>query len=91
MGLICYECKTCKRKQFAFDGETDRIDWECKSKWCEIVVLPPNPTTVHATNTYMSEPQLDTLSTIYELDRILNIEAREEKELKILNEYRKNI
>jgi hypothetical protein len=91
MGLICYQCTTCKEKRFAFDGEQDRIDWECSTKWCEIVPLPPNPTTVHATNTYMSEPQLDTLSTVYELDRILNIEAREEKELQVFNEYRKNI
>ena len=91
MGLIGYECKTCGQKQFAFNGEEHRVNWRCHTKWCEVVALPPNPTTVHATNTYMSEPQLDTLSTMYELDRILNIEAREEKELQVFNEYRKNI
>lgn len=70
---------------YAFRGEEHRLPDE------PLEALPPNPTTVHSTNTYMSEPQLDSISTIYELDRILNIEAREEKELLVFNEYRKNI
>jgi hypothetical protein len=43
--------------------------------------LPPNPRVVLATNTYMSDPQLDSIHSVYELDRQLNIEAAEEREM----------
>jgi hypothetical protein len=54
-------------------------------------MMPPDPTVVHCTNTYMSEAQLDSIKTMYELDKILNYEAREEREIKILNETRINM
>lgn len=95
MGLRWWECTRCGEKQLAFLNEKKRlVQGNCMVylRWChDFQPLPPDPSVVHCTNTYMSEPQLDSLKTIYELDRILNIEARDEKELKILQEARINM
>jgi hypothetical protein len=52
--------------------------------------MPNDPVVVHSTGTYMSDAQLDSIRTIYELDRQLNIEVRQEKEMMALNEARRN-
>lgn len=89
MALVAYICDRCSRKALAFRGEEHRLTLRCEVG-CEISPLPPNPVTVHTTDTFMSEPQLDSLSSLYELDRLLTIEAREEKELFVFNEFRRN-
>lgn len=86
MTLVAYKCADCKKTQYAFVGEEHRL----QDDGCNYEAQPPDPTTIHATNTYMSEPQLDSLLTVYELDRMLNIEVSEEKELIAFNEFRKN-
>ena len=69
---------------YCFEGEEDRLP-PIDAIHCVFEnfyeKLPPNPNVVQSTTTFMTEdPQLDSLETIYELDRILNIEAEEERE-----------
>jgi hypothetical protein len=53
--------------------------------------MPPKFTTILATNVLMlEEPQLDSLITVYELDRVLTMEAREQKEMQLFQEVRRN-
>jgi len=86
MTLVAYKCVDCKKTQYAFVGEEYRL----QDDGCCYEAQPPDPTTIHATNTYMSEPQLDSWASVYELDRMLNIEMSDEKELAAFNEFRKN-
>lgn len=94
MALIEYKCSRCGEGQLVFSGEEGarlRIRGSCgvATRWCHtFVAMPPSPSVVHCTNTYMSDPQLDSLKTMYELDRQLNIEAAEERELKAYNQIR---
>jgi hypothetical protein len=39
---------------------------------------------------YMQEYQLDSWPTVYELDRQLNIEAREAKEMEVYQHHKRN-
>jgi len=39
----------------------------------------------------LEEPQLDSLISVYELDRQLTIEAREQKEMELFQEVRRNV
>lgn len=79
MAFCAYRSRLDGRIEYAFSGEEDRIaskDWEE-----EFERLPPNPTVIIATKTYMAEqPLLDSFKTMYELDRVLNIEAEQERE-----------
>lgn len=91
--LAEYVCKRCGDIQYVFDNEEERlVQGNCGRvlRWChDFRKMPPSPRVVHATETYMSDqPQLDSLRTIYELDRILNLEAAEEREVKALNKAR---
>ena len=85
MSLRRYKCRQCKKTEYVFDGEESRL-----SDGHEFEKLPNNPIIVHATNTFMSDPQLDSLKTIYDLDKTLTKEVRDEKEMKLFNEHRKN-
>jgi hypothetical protein len=53
--------------------------------------MPPKVSVVLATTGLMlDEPQLDSLITIYELDRQLNMEARDAIEMEIYQQARRN-
>jgi hypothetical protein len=88
VALIEYKSKSTDRVCYVFGGEeparlpTDVADWEPQ---------PPNPIIVHTTNSWMSESTIDSYHTTYELDRQLNIEAGELREMKLINQVRKNL
>lgn len=94
MALREHRCTRCGETQYAFEGEEHRIvQGNCGKfmRWCHnFRVMPPNPIVIHTTDTWMSEPQLDSFQTVYELDRQLNIEAANERETKLMLEARKN-
>ena len=95
MALARYKHRTTGKICYVFEGEEYRLDIPSGCighvPWTLVYEkLSPNPIVIHTTDTYMSDPQLDSLKTIYELDRQLNIEAREEKELEAFNQFRKN-
>lgn len=71
---------------YVFEGEEpDRLpDFQNMRK------MPPDPVVVHSCTEYFIDFQLDSINTIYELDAQLNIEAREEREMKEYNQYIKN-
>lgn len=95
MALREYCCERCGETQYVFEGEENRLkQGNCgkMTRWCHnFVKMPPKVMIVHTTDTWMSEPHLDSYETTYELDRQLNIEAEYHRELKILNEARKNL
>lgn len=93
MGLRKFQCNKCAKTQLAFLGEEHRLSQaDCGVEGCHVFTpLPPDPSVVHCTNVYMADAQLDSIRTIYELDKILTYEAREEKEIKILNDTRINM
>lgn len=71
MGLKAYRRKTDKKVVYSFEDIKDS-NYE---------KLPPNPEIVHSVRVYMVEiPRLDSLSTIHELDRQLNLEAEKDRE-----------
>lgn len=78
--------------QLVFEGDEparlNHISCACNHV---LVALPPNPIVIHATNVFMAEPQIDSIKTVYELDRQLTIETRADKELQVLNDIRKNV
>lgn len=87
-----YKCGRCGESQYVFEGEEERLQQgNCGvvTRWCHIFEkMPPSPRVVHCTAAYMTEYQLDSLPSMYELDRVLNIEAAEEREVKALNKAR---
>lgn len=95
MALREWRCK-CGDVQYVFDGEEKtrlRQGGSCPpfTRRChQYIKQPPNPVVVHTTDTWMSEPHLDSFITVYELDRQLNIEAANERETKLMLEARKN-
>jgi len=97
MALIRYKCERCGNEQLVFSGEEEKrlAQGNCGhvTRWCHnFIALPPSPVVVHATNSFMStELMLDTIWTIHDLDRQLNFEVSEEKELKVYNEFRVSI
>jgi len=97
MSLQRFRCRSCDVKVLAFEDETidelspnipSCLPDSCGYHYWE--VLPPNCSVVIATSQFMQDYQLDSWSTVYELDRLLNIEAREEKELKVFQEFISN-
>ena len=95
MGLREHKCQICGETRYVFEGEEKRklepeacVSFPYDHDW---KVLPPQLIVIHTTDTWMSEPQLDSFQTTYELDRQLNIEAQIERETKLLNEARKNL
>jgi len=95
MALREHRCVRCGHGQLVFDGEEHRLrQGNCGRllRWChDYRIMPPTPTVVHTTDTWMSEPHLDSFESTYELDRILNIEVREAKEMQMFNEVRRNL
>lgn len=95
MALREYRCERCGETQYVFEGEEHKLaQGNCgrMTRWCHrFEKIPPKLMIVHTTDTWMSEPSLDSFHTTYELDRQLNIEARHEKETKLLNEVRRNL
>jgi len=97
MALIEYKCTRCEKTQHVFSGEEKtrlisggscpRFTRQCHN----YKAMPPNPIIIHATDTWMSEPALDSFQSTYELDRILNIEAAHAKEMTIINDVRKKL
>ncbi len=77
---------------FCFEDDENRLPDVGDKLWRDIYVkMPPTPVVVHSTNEFMTEdPVLDSLTTIYELDRQLNIEAENERDLKALEQARIN-
>lgn len=95
MALREYKCRRCNHSQYVFEGEEHRIaQGNCGkiTRWGhDLQLMPPNPVVIHTTDTWMSEPHIDSLHTIYELDRQLNIETREAKEMELFNKVRKEL
>ena len=68
----------------AFEGEEEeRLPKTIHGHWKRVYKkLPPDPMTIDSIVVFMTEqPQLESLRTIHELDRVLNIEAQETREL----------
>jgi hypothetical protein len=91
MPLREQQCTKCGEKRLVFDDE-NKPSGDCRSMVSHnFVMLPPQPVVVHSTETFMStEVRLDSHYTIYELDRVLSIEARDEEEMKIFQQARIN-
>lgn len=80
MAFTAFYRKSDHKVYYAFEGEENRLPGHASID--EFIKLPPNPIVVIATATYMTEdPQLDSLKTIYELDRQLNLEAEDDREM----------
>jgi hypothetical protein len=106
MALREYRCADCGEVRFAFDGEgrlngacepaDSSLLWNEGMNSPEIFPhewkkMPPKFTTVLATSLFMTDaPFLDSFITVYELDRVLNLEARAEKETEMYQELRRN-
>lgn len=81
-------------------GCTFRARLQAGPKFCDLAAranppkwrkMAPNPIVVHTTDTWMSEPHLDSFETTYELDRVLNLEAAAAKEMEIINDVRRKL
>lgn len=89
------KCEHCSQTKLLFEDEWQRFwktegacskDWE--HRWLK---QPPRVSVILATTGLMlDDPQLDSLITIYELDRQLTMEARDEKEMEIFQQVRRN-
>jgi hypothetical protein len=84
MALSAYKCEDCGLVHYRFDDEQEPEGHH------KFVKLPPSPKVVLATALYMQEYQLDSWNTTYELDRILNLEARAEKEMSFYQDHIRN-
>ena len=85
-GKVFYAFPSDAIKRLPVEGINDSISPRTKDWlfYTQFEVLPPNPTTILATSTYMAGvPYLDSLKTMYELDRQLNIEAEQAREDKV--------
>lgn len=98
MPLREYECHSCGIRKLFFPEERHRIVLFCAEGCCGtkfhhvMMELPVRPAVVHSTEQFMLERgYLDSLGSIYELDRILNLEARADKELKAIEQARKEM
>jgi hypothetical protein len=89
MALVRYKCSNCGKEALEFTGE-DRIK-ELQLD-CVFEPMPPDPVVVHATNSFTStELMLDSVWSIHDLDRQLNIEVSDETEAKMYNRYSTSI
>lgn len=95
MPLNRFKCQRCEETKLSFN-DTDFHSGNCGGpsrnlRQCHIwIKLPPKVNVILATSLYMQEYQLDSWPTVYELDRQLNIEAREEKEMQFYQEHKRN-
>lgn len=99
MGMTEWKCSWCKQSRYLFEGEQKLTIGGClwqPGRHFKILPhhwekMPPKISVVLATTGLMlDEPQLDSLITIYELDRQLNLEARDEIEMEIYQRARRN-
>lgn len=102
MSFRAYKNYKSGNTEYVFEGEEHRLpaplDEEDFTMWIQgfwdlfYEKLPPNPSTILATATFMTDmPYLDSLKTIYELDRKLNIEAEQDREDRAYQEMIKHI
>ena len=85
-----YMCSSCGERQTVADHSD--LSGACQgSKSHEFKRLPPRVAVVIATALFMQEYQLDSYPTVYELDRVLNIEARAEKETLFYQDHIRNV
>lgn len=91
MALNEYICAKCGLRQLAFENELTQGNCGTIIRWChDFVKMPPKVQVITATAMYMHEYQLDSFHTVYELDRQLNIEARNEKEMEVYQIFKRN-
>lgn len=96
MALREFRCLLCGVSGLAFPEEAERVAgiFKTDNTSCvhSIYMVPQRPNVVMATEQFMVDGgfYLDSMGSIYELDRILNVEARTEKEMKFLETARKN-
>jgi hypothetical protein len=84
-----FKCIFCGKEFYSFPEDLNKKLHSCSKNISSFVELPHYPVVVHATNSFMStEFMLDSTWTIHELDRILNFEVSEEKQLKSLHDFR---
>jgi hypothetical protein len=89
MAYKLYKCKVCGHCVYSFPEDLPKKNTKCNVNGHLYEEQSNYPVVVHATNSFMStELMLDSAWTIHELDRILNIETAEEKQIKFLNDYR---
>ena len=98
MSFRAYRNKFDARIEYAFEGEEMRLadtpdeyhlwglnDLGWSGVWEK---LPPDPTVILATTSYMAGvPYFDSMKTMHELDRLLNIEAEQAREDKAYQEF----
>ena len=85
MALREYVCTRCGATQFAFEGEEHRlVTGQCGrfTRWGHVLEkMPPQTSVVHSTEIFMLS-QLDSISSIHELDEKMTRDAAEEREAK---------
>ena len=103
MSFRSYKCKKTGELYYAFRGEEHRLpgvipgprgseSLPVEKTWPKLYdIQPPNPTVVIGTATWMAGVYLDSMKSMYELDRLLNIEAEQEREDKAYQELVKHI
>lgn len=82
-----YICHHCGRIIYCFDDEIEKY-YSAEHHYRK---LPPEPYIIHTTDVFMNEPMLDSMETAKELDRILTMEARWEREMKYMDKFRKEV
>lgn len=92
MAYKLYKCKNCNYCIYSFPEDLYKKNKNCNDGEHNFETQKHYPTIVHATNSFIStELMLDSIWTIHELNRILNIETSEEKQIKLLNKHRISI
>lgn len=89
-----YRCRLCGDVRYLFDSELEKLHGPCRGPIRSMHSHQPvhsTPMIVHGIAGFMTEHyMLDSLGTLHELNRVLDLEASAEKEVKHLNEARKN-
>ena len=94
-----YKCGCCGGTAYAFEGEEHKLRCSSVGTYCYNAFrhstawykMPPNPVVIHQTECFMSEAVLDSMDSAIELDRILTREKQHARELRDLEETRKQI
>lgn len=87
--LQYYKCKTCGKERFVFGNESAKLQ-TCPCGQPNFVQLYHKQMVVHGIKSYGSEHYaLDSLGTLHELNRILDLEAASLREMRGLNEARR--
>jgi hypothetical protein len=86
MSLREYYCYETKKSHYVFEGEEKRLpngeNWQNHYR-----KMPPNPMVVRSTIDYMVDiPMLDSMNGLHDLDRVLTLEAENDR---VLNEMEK--